>query len=66
MSRLLPDGDRRSQSKILTENTLRWFSNILIEVMANHIGPCFSSQVREQTQLVIREIHKLQDLITEE
>lgn len=62
-SKALADGTRRAESKAIAENSLRWLSNILIEILANHIGPCFSDRTREQAQLVIRELQKLRDMI---
>lgn len=63
VGKAIADEVRRAEAKAVAENATRWMSNILIELLSNQIGPCFSPKTRDQTQLVIRELTKLRDLI---
>lgn len=49
----------KRESKAIAENALRWCSNILIEVNANHVSEILP-KTREEMMILIRQIAKVQ------
>ena len=56
---------RKNHSKVVAENGLRWTSNILTEILTNHVGPDFP-EAAILPRTVIQSLRECQDCVAHE